>query len=52
MAEPDHLVEERKTLSKAIETLKASIKMIRRDPDFSTFFNKADTLMNSVNFTL
>lgn len=39
MAEPSHLVEERKALNAAVETLKTSIKMIRRDPDFSTFFN-------------
>lgn len=37
MAEPHHLVEERKNLSHAVETLKTSIKMIRRDPDFSNY---------------
>lgn len=37
MAEPTHLVEERKNLTHAVETLKTSIKMIRRDPDFSNY---------------
>lgn len=49
MAEPAHLVEERKTLSNAVETLKASTKMIRRDPDFSSFFHKADSLLKEVS---
>lgn len=37
MAEPTHIVEERKNLASAVETLKTSIKMIRRDPDFSSY---------------
>ncbi|KAL4504370.1 hypothetical protein ABPG72_009816 [Tetrahymena utriculariae] len=37
MAEPTHIVEERKNLTSAVETLKVSIKMIRRDPDFSSY---------------